>query len=190
MSFSEKYSRALTARNLTNDAVHSSTDSLTASAISDIRVGGLGSALTRLKASLTSSGKIGEPERARLADALKAWRAEVRKKGIERKWLPTPRTTWDAAAHEAFYTKVAELSLAHWLDGKCEPCGGTGKATINCTCKACNGTGRATVKGERLVVQRTLDMLSDLVGLVGAHGARAASMLRETSLVRRSQRSQ
>jgi len=112
-----------------------------------------------------------------LAQLLRAWTEEVMKRGRTRRWVPE-NTAWDAAAAQKLYRKVAEQSLAHWLDGKCKPCGGTGVAQSK-TCKACAGSGAAELTmAAGFVREHTLNMVSELHSIADSHAARANVKLR------------
>jgi hypothetical protein len=87
-------------------------------------------------------------------------------------------TAWDAGAAQKLYRTVAEHSLAHWLDGKCAPCGGAGVAKAR-ACKACAESGHAKLTMEvGFVREHTLNMVSELHSITDSHVARAASKLR------------
>eukprot|EP01114_Cavostelium_apophysatum_P001577 TRINITY_DN11379_c0_g1_i1.p1 TRINITY_DN11379_c0_g1~~TRINITY_DN11379_c0_g1_i1.p1 ORF type:complete len:217 (-),score=26.92 TRINITY_DN11379_c0_g1_i1:907-1557(-) len=112
-----------------------------------------------------------------LAQLLRLWTAEVTKRGRARRWVPE-NTAWDADAAQKLYRTVAEISLAHWLEGNCEPCGGTGVVQSK-TCKACVGTGAAQLTmAAGFVREHTLDMVSELHNIAQSHAARAGAKLR------------
>ena len=98
-------------------------------------------------------------------------------KGTERRWIKS-NTAWDQQAAHALYERVAYASLAHWLDGKCKPCGGTGQqARRLCTCCNGTGTGHAALKGGSFERERALDTISELEGLMQSHDQRATRRL-------------
>lgn len=72
---------------------------------------------------------------------------------------------------------MAERSLAHWLDGKCAGCSGTGNTPDRSFCVPCKGSGKTDVGGAGFERERVLDMVSELEGLLCAHNARAAVRL-------------
>jgi hypothetical protein len=112
-----------------------------------------------------------------LAQLLRLWTAEVMKRGRARRWVPE-NTAWDADAAQKLYRTVAEHSLAHWLDGNCDPCGGTGVMQSK-SCKCCEGTGRAPLTmAAGFVREHTLDMVSELHNIAQGHAARAGAKLR------------
>lgn len=113
-----------------------------------------------------------------LAQLLRLWTAEVIKRGRARRWVPE-NTAWDADAAHKLYRMVAEHSLAHWLDGKCKPCAGTGVLESR-SCKGCSGTGNADLPmAAGFVREHTLNMVSELHSIVDSHAARASSKLRQ-----------
>lgn len=113
-----------------------------------------------------------------LAQLLRLWTAEVMKRGRARRWVPE-NTAWDADAAQKLYRTVAEHSLAHWLDGNCEPCGGTGVIQSK-TCKSCSGSGAAQLTmAAGFVREHTLDMASELHNIANSHAARAGVKLRQ-----------
>ena len=125
------------------------------------------------------AGDAVESERnvACLAQLLRLWTVEVIKRGRARRWVPE-NTAWDADAAQKLYRTVAENSLAHWLDGNCSPCGGTGVA-LSRSCTTCAGTGKAELTMTAgFVREHTLNMVSELHSIVDSHAARAASKLR------------
>lgn len=76
--------------------------------------------------------------------------------------------TEDVQIAHILYKRVAEASLAHWLDGNCKGCSGTGVTALlgKRTCMACKGTGKAEVTGMRQSERKlTLDMVSELTAL-------------------------
>lgn len=115
-----------------------------------------------------------------LAQALRLWSAVVTEKGKARGWMK-PKTPWDIEAAHKLYEKVAHASLAHWLHGHCEPCGGTGNTIHRRLCECCKGTGKAEVQGEHLEANLIRDLVSELEGLFQAHSGRATAMLRRVA---------
>jgi len=112
-----------------------------------------------------------------VARLLIMWTAEVTKRGRARRWVPE-NTAWDADAAIRLYRTVAEHSLAHWLHGLCEPCGGTGVAEAR-ACKCCAGSGKAAlVMAAGFVREHTLNMVSELHSIADSHAARAGAKLR------------
>lgn len=114
---------------------------------------------------------------AHMAQLLRLWIAEVTKRGRARRWVPE-NTAWDAQAAGKLYRTVAQASLAHWLDGQCKPCGGTGIAAER-GCKCCTGSGKADlVMAAGFVREHTLNMVSELHCIADSHAARAAVKMR------------
>ncbi|WP_225869899.1 hypothetical protein [Glaciimonas sp. PCH181] len=164
---------------LRDDDRHHATDALAASAIADETGGvGLGSLLYRVKYADGTVHKLFESGTNNLAALLRIWVVAVTEKAQARKWVPTPRTAWDMDAAYGLYRRVAEASLAHWMDGRCNTCNGTGIQVTQHACPSCKGTKRAQIVGGRLESEKIADMVGELEGLYQAHGGRAAAMLR------------
>jgi len=112
-----------------------------------------------------------------LARLLALWTAEVTKRGRARRWVPE-NTAWDAEAAIRLYRTVAENSLAYWLNGLCDPCGGTGVSEAR-ACKCCSGSGKAPlVMAAGFVREHTLNMVSELHSIADSHAARASAKMR------------
>jgi hypothetical protein len=112
-----------------------------------------------------------------VASVLILWTAEVTKRGRARRWVPE-NTAWDAEAAIRLYRTVAEHSLAHWLHGLCDPCGGTGVAEAR-ACKCCSGSGKGPLMmAAGFVREHTLNMVSELHNIADSHAARASAKLR------------
>lgn len=124
-------------------------------------------------------------EGAAFRGLLMEWRAIVAKKGSERHWIK--QADWPKIGHlaPAMYQRVADHSLAHYLDDACKACNGTGakdsKATLR-NCSTCGGTRRAPVTAItglsdyelRLVGQ----MVEELNVLELSHACLAGALLR------------
>jgi hypothetical protein len=180
--FIEKYVRAVNSADLRDDEHHAATHALTAAALADLSGGGeiLGSMLARAKYAHGVPHKTFESGSRELAQLLHTWKAVVRQRGAERQWLVI-KNEWDIPAAEKLYEQVAELSLAHWLNGACETCKGAKVTSDRRFCETCHGSGKAEIKAGRLIVERTKDMLSELEGLLQAHSARAAAKMRRAA---------
>jgi hypothetical protein len=176
MGFADRFLHAVNSSNLQDDAHHHDTDPLCASALADASGAGIGSLLSRVKYADGTQHKLFESGSANLASLLRIWTTRVFEKGRERKWV-REGTAWDAAAAQALYRRVAERSLAYWLDGKCSGCHGSGNTTERRICVPCKGTGRSEIGGGGFERERALDMVSELEGLLSAHNARAQSKL-------------
>ena len=114
---------------------------------------------------------------AGISHLLREWTAEVTKRGRARRWVPE-NTAWDAEAARKLFCTVAEVSLAHWLDGTCKCCAGTGKAQMS-QCRPCDGTGHAPIEvAGTFVLERTKDMVSELQNIADSHSSRAQAKLR------------
>lgn len=172
MGFVDRYVRALGASNLQDDGRHHQAEPLLASAFAAAGITGeLGPLLHRVK---YADDPMRHP--GNLAQLLRLWTAEVIKRGRARKWVPE-NTAWDAQAAQKLYRTVAELSLAHWLDGACKPCGGSGKDGDH-VCRECAGKGEAPVQhAGGFVRERVKDMVSELHNIASSHAARANARL-------------
>ena len=177
MGFADKYVWALAASSLQDDEMHHATEPLFAAAVADNVGAGIGALLSRVKFADGSISKVFESGTQNLANLIRVWSALVAQKGAEREWVKI-RAEWDIAAATALYRRVAERSLAHWLDGKCGACNGTGVTTDRRICPACKGSCAEEVGGQGFERDRVLDMISELEGLLQAHNARAAARLR------------
>lgn len=124
-------------------------------------------------------------EAAAFRTLLLDWCAIVARKGRDRNWIKP--ADWPKIGHlaPAMYRRVAEHSLAHYLDDVCKTCNGTGsmdgKSTLR-ACPACSGSRRAAVTHiaglsdyeVRLVGQ----MVDELHSLEMSHAGLAGALLR------------
>lgn len=177
MGFADRYLHAVNSSDLRDDEHHHATDALCAAALADTTGAGIGSLLSRVKYADGTQSKLFESGTANLAQLLRIWTLRVIEKGRERNWVKIGNA-WDGQAAEALYRRVAKRSLAHWLDGKCPSCSGSGNTQDRRICVPCKGTGKSEVGGQGFERERVLDMVSELEGLLAAHNARAAGMLR------------
>lgn len=178
MGFAEKYVASINSTNLKDDERHHLTEALAAAALADRSGTGLGALLSRVKYADGAARQLFESGSANLAQLLRIWTAAVAEKGRSRAWVKAS-TAWDQQAAQALYRRVAHASLAHWLDGKCEPCSGTGIAANRQFCTPCKGSGKGEVQcAGGFERERIMDMVSELDGLVSAHNARASIRLR------------
>lgn len=177
MIFVEKYISSVNSCNLMDDDHHHSAEALIASALADITGSGLGSLLYRVKYTDGTQSKLFESGSANLASLLRIWINVVTEKGRSRGWMPT-RNAWDVSAAYALYKRVAEMSLAHWIDGRCVPCNGAGVMSINKTCTCCAGSGKSQIQAGRFESDKILDMVSELEGLTNSHNLRATKRMR------------
>lgn len=178
MGFADRYIHALSASNLKDDERHSQAEPLMASAFASASLtGDLGPLLHRVKFADGVARREFEGNPGNLAQLLRLWIAEVTKRGRARRWVPE-NTAWDADAAQKLYRQVAEHSLAYWLDGKCDPCGGTGVTEAR-ACKCCSGTGKADLTmAAGFVREHTLNMVSELHNIADGHAARAGAKMR------------
>lgn len=178
MGFAEKFIASLSSQNLRDDAVHHDLDVIAAAALA----GDMGALLCRVKYADGTISRLFEGNAGNLAQLLRTWTAAVTQKGKARRWVKA-HTAWDAQAANALYRRVAEASLAHWLDSKCQACHGTGvvasgTAGAPVVCKACKGSGEAPITcSGGFELERIKDMVSELEGIFQSHGARAMRRL-------------
>lgn len=178
MGFAEKFIASLSSRNLRDDAVHHDLDVIAAAALA----GDMGALLCRVKYADGTVSRLFEGNAGNLAQLLRAWTQAVTHKGRARRWVKA-NTAWDAQAANTLYRRVAEASLAHWLDSKCKACHGTGvvaSATAGAplVCKGCQGSGEAPITcSGGFELERIKDMVSELEAIFQSHGARAMRRL-------------
>lgn len=162
MNVIEKYTRALHASNLRDDAHHCQTEVLAAVALA----GGLGSTLFRLKYASTESSV-----RANYANLLSAWFKIVQGKGVKRDW-PSHVST----------SAVARTALEHWLNDLCPDCGGKGHLPLpevpnvlrDEDCAACGGNGKKPVRCNGRMLKYVTDMV-ECLDAMSAHAAAGAA---------------
>ena len=178
MGFAEKFIASLSSQNLRDDAFHHDLDVIAAAALA----GGMGALLCRVKYADGTVSRLFEGNAGNLAQLLRAWTAAVTHKGKARRWVKA-HTAWDAQAANTLYRRVAEASLAHWLDSKCQICHGTGVVAADtlgapAICKGCQGSGEAPITcSGGFELERIKDMVSELEGIFQSHGARAMRRL-------------
>jgi hypothetical protein len=176
MGFIDRYIVSIGSSNLKDDAQNHQTDPLAAAALA----GDIGALLCRVKYADGTLTRMFEGNQQNLAQLLRIWTAEVIRRGRARRWVPE-NTAWDAQSAQALYRRVAEKSLAHWLDSKCLGCSGTGVKVLlgNGICTSCKGTGSAAVQGAAgLELERVKDMVSELSAISDSHKGRASGLLR------------
>lgn len=174
MGFIDRYIRALGASNLESGAQPGQADPLLAAAFAAAgKSGELGPLLHRVKYADDPMRDAGN-----LRQLLHFWTAEVTRRGRARKWVPE-NTAWNTQSAHKFYHLVAELSLAHWIEGGCKQCGGTGTIETR-PCSDCKGRGEAPIDHPGgFVRERVKDMVSELHGIAGRHAARANARLND-----------
>lgn len=116
-----------------------------------------------------------------------AWREIVEKKGRERQWIKP--ADWPKIGHlaPAMFLRIAEHSLAQFLDDVCKACNGTGATgakPILCACKTCSGTRKAPLGSAAELgissyeLKLVGDMVAELAALEQTHAGVASSRLR------------
>lgn len=175
--FAKQYTKSVNSSDLRDDSRHHATDPLVASALADVHKTGLGPLLYRVKFTDGATHKLFESGSRNLAQLLRLWTEAVTEKGKSRLWMVL-NTEWDVNAAHRLYRSVAEKSLAYWMDSRCPACHGATQDADRRTCDCCKGTGVAEIEGGRYEVDRIKDMVSELDGLVAAHGSRADYALR------------
>jgi hypothetical protein len=177
MSFASRYVRSLNSSNLMDDSFHHQTEALQAAAHADRAAREIGSLLSRVK-NANVYRKAHDGDTQALAKLLTRWHEIVAQKGRDRKWIRGDAYQ-EATLGPPLYKRVADRSLAHWLDGKCSECHGSKVNADRRTCAACFGTGEALITGvsgyERNLV---LDVVSELHALESSHAGAANALLR------------
>jgi hypothetical protein len=178
MGFTEKFIYALTSTDLRDDEFHHMTDALQASARAEKVARDLGSRLSRVKYASTLSRQFEDGD-GNLANLCREWLAIVTEKGAARKWIKTEDIPTIGHLAPAMYKRVAEASLAHYLDGKCVECHGSKVSLDRRTCGTCKGTGDAAIMGlSAHETKLALDMVSELMSLESSHSGAASALLR------------
>lgn len=179
MGFADRYVGGLNASTLQDDAMHHAAEPLFAAAVAHMTGAGLGALLTRVKYADGTLDRMFEGNQQNMAQLLRIWGAAVAEKGRARRWVRDEGIHPQIAV--ALYKRVAEASLAHWLDGNCKTCCGTGVTALmgNRKCTPCTGSGKAEITGMREYERKlTLDMVSELTALCDSHSRRASARLR------------
>lgn len=178
MGFAEKYLHSLCSTDLRDDAFHHQTDALQASAMADFSARNLGSLLSRVKYADTL-GRQFEDNAGNLARLVREWLAIVTEKGVARKWIKVEDIPTIGHLAPAMYKRIADASLAHYLDGKCGDCHGSGVTAERRLCVPCKGSGDATIIGlSAHETKLALDMVSELMALESSHSGAASALLR------------
>jgi hypothetical protein len=116
-----------------------------------------------------------------------AWCGIVEQKGRERHWIKP--ADWPKIGHlaPAMFRRIAEHSLAHYLDDVCKTCNGTGSIgtkPILCACKTCCGSRRAQLgsaadlRVSSYELKLIGDMVAELTALEQTHAGVAGAKLR------------
>lgn len=178
MGFCDRYIHSLHSTDLRDDAFHFKTDALQAASWANDSARGIGSLLHRVKYADSLSRQF-EDGNSNLAKLQREWLAIVTEKGSARRWIRIEDIPAIGHLAPAMYKRVADASLAHYLDGKCAECRGSGVTHERVVCRPCKGSGDAEITGmsdfER---NRALDMLSELMSLESSHSGAASVLLR------------
>jgi hypothetical protein len=185
MAFAERYAAALPG-SLKDDEHHHATEVLAAAAIADRSARHIGALLHRVKYG-NAIKKTFEGDSHALATLQREWREIVFTKGRERKWIRDK--DWPNIGHlfPAMADRIADTSLAHYLGGICEPCGGTGSQGpkgLFKVCATCAGTRRAQIRStaEHKLSDYEIKLVGEMVGeleaLESSHAGAASVLLR------------
>lgn len=178
MGFSDRYLHAICSTDLRDDQFHHQTHVLAASAIADASARNLGSLLVRVKYADTLGHQF-EDNAGNLARLVREWLAVVTEKGTARHWIKVQDIPTIGHLAPAMYKRVAEASLAHYLDGKCPVCRGSKVSMDRRGCGTCKGTGDAEIVGmSNHEKNKVLDMVSELMSLESSHSGAANALLR------------
>jgi hypothetical protein len=178
MGFADKYLHALFSTDLRDDAFHHQTDALQAASLANEVARGIGSLLSRVKYADTLSRQF-EDGNGNLAKLQREWLAIVTEKGEARKWIKTEDIPKIGHLAPMLYKRVADASLAHYLDGKCGECKGSGITAERRICVPCKGSGDATIIGlSAHETKLAIDMVSELMSLESSHSGAASTRLR------------
>jgi len=179
--FAEKYVASVNSSDLRDDERHFATEALAASAHAryDDMQGDLGALLCRVRYADGAQHQEFESGARNLVPLLKIWLPVVTQKGKDRNWVRI-KSDWDIKIAHELYARVAEASLAYWLDDRCAACHGAQQTVERRICPTCNGSGRAEVSTKTTAYEREriLDMVTELDGILGAYMRRAAARLR------------
>lgn len=159
--FIDQYIGSLGSSDLRDDAHHHATEPLAAVGLAAAQMSSLGALMMRVKYMDATARQVFEGNPENLKQLLKLWTSEVAKRGAARRWIAI-NGEWDEKAAKYLHVTVAQASLAHWLDGNCKECGGTGVVEHR-ACKACDGSGTAPIKHKgAFLTDRIKDMVSEL----------------------------
>lgn len=178
MIYQERYGRAVNASNLIDDATHDNCAPLGASGWAGRYMSALGALLLRAKVADGTASMLFESGARNLASILALWLPLVREKGRSRKWRREV-TDRDITSAEALYVRVAESSLAYWLDDRCNECEGATVDHDRRTCQRCGGSGKEKLLMPEYEKNIALDLKNELEYIMQSHARRANYALRE-----------
>lgn len=181
--FAEKYLRSLNTSDLRDDEQHCQTEALVAASVADRSARNIGALLHRVKYG-SSYSQVFEGDNHALSSLRREWLDIVAQKGRDRKWIKTEDWARIGYLLPRLVEKVATASLAHYLDGNCRICTGTGRSALLQTCRPCNGTGQGAIASTPEVslnsyeIELTRQMVGELMALEQAHAGVASAKLR------------
>lgn len=181
--FVDRYIHAVNASDLRDDEHHHAPEALAASAHASYHDehgrGDLGALLCRVRYADGTQGKLYESGARNLAPLLRLWLELVTQKGKDREWIKI-RAEWDISAAHSLYKRVADESLAFWLDSRCGDCQGATQTVERRTCPTCCGSGTTAIP-HGFVGEKVRDMVSELDTILTAFMDRAASRMRRVA---------
>ena len=178
MSFIETHARSVNSSSLLDDEHHSNCMPLGASSWAGRHTSELGALLMRAKSADGLPTKIFESGCRNLGSILRLWVPIVREKGKSRHWRRED-TDRDISTAEALYVRVAESSLAYWIDSRCNECWGATVDHTRRTCQRCAGTGKEKLLMSKNELEITLDLVSEIEDIMQSHIRRAKEMFRD-----------
>jgi hypothetical protein len=174
MGFADRYVGAIGSTNLLDDVFHHQTEPLAAAALA----GDIGALLCRVKFADGTINRMFEGNQQNMVQLIRIWTNVVIEKGSARRWVKNE----DIQIAHGLYKRVAEASLAHWLDSNCKACAGTGVMALmgNRVCTVCKGSRAAEITHLSGYEKKlALDMVSEMTALYDSHARRASAKLRE-----------
>ena len=178
MHFPSAYANSVNNSNLKDDDLHHNCVPLAASGWAGRDMSELGALLMRAKMADGTPSKLFETGCRNLGPILRLWVPLVREKGKARKWR-RENTDRDISTAEALYKRVADSSLAYWMDDRCNECQGATVDSDRRTCQRCHGSGKEELLMAPNEKDITLDLVSELEDILQSHSRRAAPLVRD-----------